>query len=100
MKTVSASINLRGFRAGLVSHWDQANDKVYNEVWSNDEHTYSVLIGHEISTCILLRLQPFSLWYRRQRGVVAAVVGKGPSRGPELVKSLAPPMEALRYVRS
>ncbi|KAA1073161.1 hypothetical protein PGT21_002160 [Puccinia graminis f. sp. tritici] len=23
-------------RAGLVSHWDQANDKVYNEVWSND----------------------------------------------------------------
>ncbi|PLW10871.1 hypothetical protein PCANC_11590 [Puccinia coronata f. sp. avenae] len=23
-------------RAGLVSHWDGANDKVYKEVWSND----------------------------------------------------------------
>ncbi|WAR63865.1 hypothetical protein PtB15_16B24 [Puccinia triticina] len=23
-------------RAGLVSHWDQVNDKVFKEVWSND----------------------------------------------------------------
>lgn len=26
----------QGGRAGLVSHWDEANDKVFKQVWSND----------------------------------------------------------------
>lgn len=26
----------QGGRAGLVSHWDEAHDKVFKEVWSND----------------------------------------------------------------